>query len=69
MAEEINAFQHPVDRPAGDQPFEAVETESASFQQFERWLDMELARLVQTWIHTAAPNASRPRDGRERFGR
>jgi len=44
-----------------------VRTESASFQQFDEWMDIELAGLVQLWIHTAAPNANRPQADRARF--
>lgn len=33
--------------------------ETASFQEFDQWMDVELERLVARWIHTAAPNAHR----------
>ncbi len=31
-----------------------------SYAAFERWMDTQLEELVSRWIHTAAPNASRP---------
>ena len=31
------------------------------YVQFSRRLDRQLEELVSQWIHTAAPNASRPR--------
>jgi hypothetical protein len=36
--------------------------ESKSFELFDQWMDAQLADLVARWIHTAAPNASRPRN-------
>ena len=42
-------------------------TESASFQEFDKWMDVELGLLVQRWIHTAAPNANRIVRDRARF--
>ncbi len=50
---------------SGDSPL--VRTESATFQHFDEWMDLELAQLVQRWIHTAAPNANRPQVDRARF--
>jgi hypothetical protein len=37
-----------------------VAAESKSFADFDRWMDTQLDLLVAQWIHTAAPNASRP---------
>lgn len=37
-----------------------VAAESKSFTDFEQWMDTQLDLLVAQWIHTAAPNASRP---------
>lgn len=36
-----------------------VVVESASFRQFEHSIDVQLAKLVQYWAHTAAPCAMR----------
>ena len=51
-----------------DNAFDELTLTSASFVEFDQWMDMELARLVQRWIHTAAPNANRPQVDRTRFG-
>ena len=40
--------------------------ESASYQVFDQWMDVELERLVARWIHAAAPNANRRSLKRER---
>ncbi len=68
MMNDLNATNRfpsdPQDAPA--QPA-LVLLESAAFQQFDEWMDLELARLVERWIHTAAPNANRPQFGRDRF--
>jgi hypothetical protein len=60
-----NRFPSDPQDEAGDSLL--VRTESASFQQFDEWMDAELEQLVQRWIHTAAPNANRLKLGRERF--
>lgn len=39
----------------GDLP---VKVAIGSYQEFQRWIDGELRKLVACWIHTAAPNAS-----------
>ncbi len=47
-----------------------VVVESQSFAAFDRAMDDQLAKLVAKWIHTAAPNASRPSEAaRKKFGR
>jgi len=46
-----------------------VVAESESFVAFDLWMDAQLDRLVAQWIHTAAPNASRPDRIGPRFGR
>ena len=41
-----------------------VVAESKCFAEFDQWMDEHLEQLVAQWIHTAAPNASRPRNVR-----
>jgi hypothetical protein len=68
MMHDLNAANRfPSDPQDESGDTELVRTESASFQQFDEWMDTELAKLVQCWIHTAAPNANRLQLGRERF--
>ena len=38
---------------------QALQTPSADYAPFGRWLDGELEKLVGRWIHLAAPAASR----------
>ena len=45
-----------------------VVAESKSFVAFDQWMDAQLDQLVARWIHTAAPNASRPDRVGRRFG-
>lgn len=47
----------------------ALAFETEAFAQFDRWIDAELEQLVARWIHTAAPNASRPQSLRHQLGR
>ncbi len=46
-----------------------VVAETQSFVAFDQWMDAQLDQLVAQWIHTAAPNASRPDRIGLRFGR
>ena len=46
-----------------------VAAESKSFVDFDRWMDVQLGRLVAQWAHTAAPNALRAERVANRFGR
>lgn len=47
-----------------------IVAESRSFVAFDRAIDNQLEQLVARWIHTAAPNASRPSAAaRKKFGR
>jgi hypothetical protein len=42
-------------------------TESAGFEEFDRWMDSALANLVERWISTAAPRAAQERFWGRRF--
>jgi hypothetical protein len=42
-------------------------TESVAFEEFDRWMDVALARLVDRWISTAAPRAAQQRFWGRRF--
>jgi hypothetical protein len=44
-----------------------VLTESTAFEEFDHWIDVALAGLVEQWIHTAAPNAAKQRLLGKRF--
>jgi hypothetical protein len=46
-----------------------VVAENESFAAFDLRMDQQLEELVALWIHTAAPNASRPGRTRQDFGR
>lgn len=47
-----------------------IVAESQSFVAFDRAIDTQLKQLVARWIHTAAPNASRPSAAAlKKFGR
>ena len=46
-----------------------VKVALGSYQEFEQWIDRELAKLVACWGHAAAPSASRPPLSRSRIGR
>jgi hypothetical protein len=61
----------PNDDPAEERTEELgevlVQLESEPYRLFEEWLDLELAKLVAKWQHTAAPAAgqsSRARCGK-----
>lgn len=43
-----------------------VKVAYASYVQFDRWLDIELEKLVARWAHAAAPQALRIARGRDR---
>ena len=68
MMHDLNATDRFPSDPE-DETTALVRTESPAFQQFDQWIDAELAMLVQHWIHTAAPNANRPQLGRARLSR
>ncbi len=51
---------------AGDLP---VKVAVGSYQEFEQWIDRELAELVACWLHAAAPSASRLPLARARLGK
>jgi hypothetical protein len=42
-------------------------TESVAFEEFDRWMDVALAGLVERWIHSAAPRAAQQRFWGRRF--
>jgi hypothetical protein len=42
-------------------------TESVAFEEFDRWMDVALGRLVDRWIKTAAPRAAQQRFWGRRF--
>jgi hypothetical protein len=47
-----------------------IVAESKSFAAFDRGIDDQLKQLVARWIHTAAPNATRPSaSALKKFGR
>ncbi|HWA97035.1 MAG TPA: hypothetical protein VG713_01020 [Pirellulales bacterium] len=43
-----------------------LEAEERALEQFGQWFDAECEKLVQQWIHLAAPNAQRLDLGRGR---
>ncbi len=47
--------------PASEKPQDAdqIQKNLESFAAFDQWMDEQLEELVATWIHSAAPNASR----------
>lgn len=48
----------------------AIEVESLqSFAAFDAWMDEQLALLISTWAHAAAPSAHRAERLWRRFGR
>jgi hypothetical protein len=46
--------------PVSQDPEKPEAIADTKFAAFDRWMDIELAKLVERWIHAAAPNASRP---------
>jgi len=52
--------------PYGDVP---VKVASESYQEFTRWLDDELNKLVARWAHVSAPGARRRARTRRRFAK
>jgi hypothetical protein len=56
--------QHCVDERREHAP---VLTESLAFEEFDRWMDRALDRLVDRWISTAAPRAAQQRFWGPRF--
>ncbi|MGD9721772.1 MAG: hypothetical protein AB7O59_05210 [Pirellulales bacterium] len=64
------AHDSPLKPPAPrDDETEWVVVESQSFVDFDRWMDGELDRLIEQWVHLAAPNAKRFDRTANRFGR
>jgi hypothetical protein len=60
MASDKNTRPEQNDQGAFDDGDLPVKVAIGSYQEFERWIDCELRKLVACWIHTAAPNASAP---------
>ncbi len=49
------------DREEAEEPRESlVKMDTRPYRRFSRWLDRELEKLVQQWLHAAAPAAARP---------
>jgi len=69
MASDKNTWPEPHDDEELDSGDLPVKVAAGSFQEFEQWIDRELAKLVACWIHAAAPNASRPPVARARLGK
>lgn len=51
----------PSSRATSEDPATRAAQAVQSYAAFDRWMDAQLDELVSRWIHTAAPNASRPR--------
>jgi hypothetical protein len=39
-----------------------------AWQRWDRWMDVQLGRLVNEWVHTASPNAQRSAAAARRGG-
>lgn len=57
----------PKTRRTDDRPWILVE--SKAFVEFDRWMDVQLDRVVDRWVSEAAPKAKRAEQWQHRFSR